>query len=48
MLDYKEQQKEYRELTKPVLIKPGTQYNRKARRFKINDPNFTKKRVKRG
>lgn len=45
---YKEEQRKYEglvQLTK--LIEPGTQYNRKARRFKINDPNFTKKRLRR-
>lgn len=47
-LDYKEEQAKYRGLTSTKLIEPGTQYNRKARRFKIDDPKFTKKRVKRG
>lgn len=46
MLDYKEEQTKYRGLTLTKLIEPGTQYNRKARRFKIDDPNFTKKRSK--
>lgn len=45
---YKTEQQEYREKTRPTLVQSGTQYNRKARRFKINDPKFTKKRVKRG
>lgn len=48
MPDYKEEQAKYRGLTLTKLIIPGTQYNRKARRFKIDDPKFTKKRVKRG
>lgn len=46
---YKEEQRKYEglaQLTK--LVVPGVYANRKARRFKINDPNFTKKRVKRG
>lgn len=49
MLEYKEKQREYEGLAKLTkLVVPGVQYNRKARRFKINDPKFTKKRAKRG
>jgi hypothetical protein len=48
MLDYKEEQRKYEALTLTKLVVPGVYANRKARRFKIDDPNFTKKRIKRG
>ena len=45
---YKTEQREYEALAKMTkLVVPGVYGNRKARRFKINDPNFTKKRHKR-
>lgn len=47
-LDYKEEQRKYEALTMTKLVTPGVYANRKARRFKIDDPKFTKKRVKRG
>lgn len=47
MPEYKEEQRKYEALTMTKLVVPGVYANRKARRFKINDPNFTKKRHKR-